>query len=70
MLLNVPNNPDYIGLNEGDLIALTKDDKFIGYAKIFSITSRYIILDADKKIWKVFNELIGESIPFDFDIKI
>ena len=70
MLISVPNSPDYTGLNEGDLIALTKDDRFIGYAKVFSITSDNIILDADKKIWKTFNELIGESIPFDFDIKV
>ncbi|MCX8129468.1 MAG: hypothetical protein N3I35_05130 [Clostridia bacterium] len=70
MLISVPNNPGYTGLKESDLIALTKNDRFIGYATVFSITPSQIILSADKQVCRTFNELIGEAIPFDFDIKV
>lgn len=70
MLLSVPNSPNYSNLAEGDLIALTKDDKFIGYAIVHIKLDSTIVLDADKKVVKAFNELIGEDIPFSFNIDI
>lgn len=70
MLLSVPSSPDYSSLTEGDLIALTRDDKFIGYATVHIKLDSTIVLDADKKVVKAFNELIGEDIPFSFDISV
>ncbi len=70
MLISIPDSFHYNGLAEGDLIALKKNDSFIGYAIVYSKISGDIILDVDKKIWKAFNELIGESIPFSFDIEV
>lgn len=70
MLITVPNNSAYESLNDCDLIAITKNDKFIGYATVFSKGLDIIVLDVDKKIYKILNELISEDIPFDFNISV
>ncbi|RCX09889.1 hypothetical protein DFR58_13328 [Anaerobacterium chartisolvens] len=70
MLISVPDSFHYSSLTEGDLIALKRNDSFIGYAVVYSKISGDIILDVDKKIWRAFNELLGESIPFTFDIEV
>lgn len=68
MLITVPNKEKYAHLKEGDIIALTQNDSFLGYATVYSKASETIILDTDKKIWQTLYRLISEDIPFSFDI--
>lgn len=68
MLITVPNKAKYEHLKEGDIIALTENDRFLGYATVYSKASDTLILDADKKIWQTLFMLISEDIPFSFDI--
>lgn len=53
-------------IKQDDLIALTRDDKFIGYGKVIAILEEYILVDIDKKASKSLNELFYEKIPFNF----
>jgi hypothetical protein len=55
-------------LHEGDLIALTRDGRFIGYGTVVTVIDNSVLLDIGKQACKAFNELDGESIPYDFEI--
>ncbi|KNY28659.1 hypothetical protein [Pseudobacteroides cellulosolvens] len=68
MLMTLPNSSDFDRYSEGDIIAITKNSKFIGYASVYSKLLNNVILDVDKNIWKLFNELVLECIPFDFNL--
>lgn len=65
MLVIVPSKST---LHRDDLIALTKDGIFVGYAEVVEILFEYVLLNIDNKASKMFNELNGETIPYDFDI--
>ncbi|EPR11836.1 hypothetical protein [Ruminiclostridium papyrosolvens] len=65
MILKIPPN---VNMAEGSIIALTKDDIFIGYAEIIMSTNEALMLSVDKKAIKTFNELFGEQIPFTIDL--
>lgn len=66
MLITLPISKE---VKENDLLALTKDDKFIGYGVVKTILNENIILDVDKKVGQMFNELDGEQIPYNFKIE-
>ncbi len=65
MLLKIPPN---VNMEEGSIIALTKNDIFIGYAEVIMSTNEALMLSVDKKAIKTFNELFGEQIPFTIDL--
>lgn len=65
MIIKLPPNTD---MTEGSLIALTKNNVFIGYAEILMSTAENILLSIDSKAAKTFNELFGEQIPFTIDL--
>ncbi|AEY64973.1 hypothetical protein [Clostridium sp. BNL1100] len=65
MILKIPPN---VNMAEGSIIALTKDDIFIGYAEVIMSTNEALMLSVDKKAIKTFNELFGEQIPFTIDL--
>ncbi len=65
MILKIPPN---VNMNEGSIIALTKNDIFIGYAEVIMSTNEALMLSVDKKAIKTFNELFGEQIPFTIDL--
>jgi hypothetical protein len=68
MLMTLPNSQDFQKYKDGDIIAITKNSKFIGYAIIYSKLLNTVILDVDKNTCKLFNELIDECIPFNFSL--
>ncbi|HEX9059790.1 MAG TPA: hypothetical protein VF941_06400 [Clostridia bacterium] len=55
-------------LSDGDLIALTKEGKFIGYGTVEAVLDSSVMLDIDKRVNKLMNELFGESIPFSLEV--
>lgn len=55
-------------MEEGSIIALTKNDIFIGYAEVIMSTNEALMLSVDNKAIKTFNELFGEQIPFTIDL--
>lgn len=55
-------------LLDGDLVALTKEGKFIGYGTVEAVLDSFVMLDIDKRVHKLMNELFGESIPFSLEI--
>lgn len=65
MLIKLPPNNN---MPEGSLIALKKDEVFIGYAEILLSTDESILLSVDNKAVKTFNELFGEDIPFSIEL--
>lgn len=65
MILKIPPN---VNMAEGSIIALTKNDIFIGYGEIIMSTNEAIMLSVDNKAIKTFNELFGEQIPFTIDL--
>ncbi len=65
MILKIPPN---LSMEEGSIIALTKNDIFIGYAEVIMSTNEALMLSVDKKAIKTFNELFGEQIPFTIDL--
>ncbi len=65
MILKIPPN---VSMPEGSLIALTKNDIFIGYAEVILSTNEALMLRVDNRAIKTFNELFGEQIPFTIDL--
>ena len=53
-------------IKQDDLIAITRDDKFIGYGKVIAILEEYVLVDIDKKASKSLYEIFCEEIPYDF----
>ncbi|QNU67461.1 hypothetical protein EHE19_002725 [Ruminiclostridium herbifermentans] len=53
-------------IKQDDLIAITRDDKFIGYGKVIAILEEYVLVDIDKKASKSLFEIFSEEIPYDF----
>ncbi len=65
MIITVPKSNN---VKQDDLIALTEDGKFLGYATVQCIMNDSMLLNVDNKI-KRFFELIGEDIKFSVEIK-
>ena len=53
-------------IKQDDLIAITKDDKFIGYGKVIALLDEYVLVDIDKNASKSLLEISCENIPHDF----
>lgn len=67
MIITLPRSAQR-ALSEGDLIALTKDSRFIGYGEILTILDSTVMIDVDKRAAKVLNEIFDELIPFSIEI--
>jgi hypothetical protein len=53
-------------IQQDDLIAITRDDKFIGYGKVIAVLEDNVLVDVDEKASKSLFEIFSEKIPCDF----
>lgn len=53
-------------IKQDDLIALTRDDKFIGYGKVIALLDNYVLVDVDRNASKSLLEISCEDINYDF----
>jgi hypothetical protein len=53
-------------IKQDDLIAITRDDRFIGYGKVIAILDEHVLVDIDKAASKSLFEILSENIPYDF----
>jgi len=51
---------------QDDLIAITRDDKFIGYGKVIAMLDEHVLVDIDAKASKSLYEISSENIAYDF----
>ena len=68
MIITLENGQISKKIFEGDLIAVVKNGKFIGYGEILSRLSDVVLVKLENKCSKTFTELYGEDIPYDFRI--
>ncbi|NLD50933.1 MAG: hypothetical protein GX660_27640 [Clostridiaceae bacterium] len=50
---------------EHDLIAITADQKFIGYGEVIAVLDEYIMISFDNRASKFFNNIFYEGIEYD-----
>ena len=55
-------------MSEGDLIALTKNGRFVGFATVKVELEDRLLVEVDKAAERTFNELYGENISFSLEI--
>ncbi|PYG88220.1 hypothetical protein LY28_01560 [Ruminiclostridium sufflavum DSM 19573] len=53
-------------IKQDDLIAITRDGRFIGYGKVTAILEKHVLVDIDKAASKSLFEIFSEDIPYDF----
>lgn len=53
-------------IQQDDQIAITRDDKLIGYGKVIAILEEHVLVDIDDKASKSLFEVLSENIPYDF----
>lgn len=51
---------------QNDKLAITRDDKFIGYGKVIAVLGEYVLVDVDENASKSLFEIFSEEIPCDF----
>lgn len=51
---------------QDDRIAITRDDKFIGYGKVIAVLEEHVLVDVDENASKSLFEIFSEEIPCDF----
>ncbi len=51
---------------QDDKIAITRDDKFIGYGKVIAVLDEYVLVDVDENASKSLFEIFSEEIPCNF----
>ncbi len=51
---------------QDDRIAITRDDKFIGYGKVIAVLEEHVLVDVDGNASKSLFEIFSEEIPCDF----
>jgi|GEM_PF-2617628 len=51
---------------QDDKIAITRDDKFIGYGKVIAVLDEHVLVDVDENASKSLFEIFSEEIPCDF----
>lgn len=66
MLICLPNNPN---VKVNDYIAITKNDKFVGYMTIKEKMNDLMLVDANKAIVQMMNNLQMEKIPYSLEIQ-
>lgn len=53
-------------IQQGDKIAITRDDKLIGYGKVLVVLDEHVLVDVDENASKSLFEIFSENIPCDF----
>jgi len=53
-------------IKQDDLIAITRDDKFIGYGKVIALLNNHVLVDIDPKASKSLFEILSEDIAYNF----
>lgn len=53
-------------INQDDQIAITRDDKLIGYGKVIAVLEDHVLVDIDEDASKSLSEIFSENIPCDF----
>ncbi len=53
-------------IQQGDQLAITRDDKLIGYGKVITLLDEHVLVDIDDSASKSLFELFAEAIPCDF----
>lgn len=53
-------------IQQDDRIAITRDDKLIGYGKVIAILEEHVLVDIDDGASKSLFEIFSENIPCDF----
>ncbi len=51
---------------QDDKIAITRDDRFIGYGKVIAVLDEHVLVDVDENASKSLFEIFSEEIPCDF----
>lgn len=51
---------------QDDQLAITRDDKLIGYGKVIALLDEHVLVDIDEKASKCLFEIFSENIPCDF----
>ncbi len=51
---------------QNDKIAITRDDKFIGYGKVIAVLEEHVLIEVDENASKSLFEIFSEEIPCDF----
>ena len=55
-------------IKQDDLIAITRDDKFIGYGKVIALLNNRVLVDIDSKASKSLFEILSEDIAYNFSL--
>ncbi len=53
-------------IQQGDQLAITRDDKLIGYGKVIAVLDEQVLVDIDDSASKSLFEVFAEAIPCDF----
>ncbi len=53
-------------IQQNDRIAITRDDKLIGYGRVITVLDEHVLVDIDEKASKSLFEIFSENIPCDF----
>ncbi len=53
-------------IQQDDRIAITRDDKLIGYGKVIAILEEHVLVDIDESASKSLFEIFSENISCDF----
>ncbi len=53
-------------IQQGDQLAITRDDKLIGYGKVIALLEENVLVDIDDAASKSLFEIFAEAIPCDF----
>lgn len=53
-------------IKQDDKIAITRDDRFIGYGKVIALLEDHVLVDVDENASKCLFEIFSENIPCDF----
>lgn len=62
MLINIPKDPSYYGLNEDDSVVVMHKGKVLGTGKIYSPNRNHAEAGEDSEIWKAYNMELSELI--------
>lgn len=53
-------------IKQDDKIAITRDNRFIGYGKVIVLLEDHVLVDVDENASKCLFEIFSENIPCDF----
>jgi hypothetical protein len=53
-------------IQQDDKIAITRDDRLIGYGKILAVLDEHVLVDIDESASKSLFEIFNENISCDF----